>query len=114
MSKAFLCIICPQPEIATGAVREPLLLVKPYSLDLHCRRRGTGDHLWRDGQGQGERYRKNSSVSFDNDRQVEFTSISKFEKLKALFTLEKLVGKEPNVHFVVPYALQSKSTLQVQ
>ena len=57
---------------------------------------------------------KNSSVSFDNDRQVEFTSISKFEKLKALFTLEKLVGKEPNVHFVVPYALQSKSTLQVQ
>jgi hypothetical protein len=57
---------------------------------------------------------KNSSVSFDNDRQVEFTGISKFEKLKALFTLEKLVGKEPNVHFVVPYALQSKSTLQVQ
>jgi hypothetical protein len=57
---------------------------------------------------------KDSSVSFDNARQVEFTGISKFEKPKALITLEKLVGQEPNVHFVISYALQGKNTRHVQ
>jgi len=41
---------------------------------------------------------RNSGISLDGDRQVEFTVISQFEKPKALITLEKLVGKEPNVH----------------
>src|SRR6266545_6647096 len=36
MSKAFLCIICPRPEIATGAVHEPpLLLYETAAAPLH-------------------------------------------------------------------------------
>jgi hypothetical protein len=43
---------------------------------------------------------RNSGISFDGDRQVEFTIISQFEKSEAFVTLEELIRKEPDVHSV--------------
>jgi hypothetical protein len=43
---------------------------------------------------------RDSRLSFDSDRQVKRVFCTKFEKPKAFVTLEKLVGKEPDVHSV--------------
>jgi len=47
---------------------------------------------------------RNSSISLDSDRQVEFTIIPQFKKAEALITLEKLGGKESQVHWVILHA----------
>lgn len=52
---------------------------------------------------------RNSGISLYSDRQVEFTIIPQFEKAEAPIALEKLVGKEPNIHFVISRSLQGKN-----
>jgi hypothetical protein len=57
---------------------------------------------------------RNSSFSFDSERQVELTIFAQFEKPEALVTSKKLVGKKPNLHCAISRYLQCRNDSEVR